>query len=139
MGFVRDYSGFTLFSCFCSHFTLVSLTCCIGIIQTFPWLLLTIFSRFIHSLLPAYSKFTLGFSHIIPKFYSYFTPSLLSLYSGFAHTLFHILSHLNLCLPILNSKSPRTLLLIYSHFATFRLDLHQVYLYLSLGFTHTLV
>ena len=94
-----------LFSPAFTHTLLWFHSCCIGI-QTFLWLLLTIYSRFIHSLLPAYSKFTLGFSHTVPMFYTYSTPYLLSLYSGFAHTLFHVLSHLNLCLPILNSISP---------------------------------
>ena len=97
------------------------------------------YSPFSPGLFTLYFKLTQSLLWVFLTLYQCFTHTSLSLYSGFAHTLIHVLSHLNLCLPILNSKCPHTLLLIYTHFATFRHTLHRVYSYLSLGFTHTLV
>ena len=159
MGFVTDYSGFTL---------------------TFLLVLLTLYLGFTHMLHWYYSHFSLAFTHRLLQVHSLFTSSLLTVYSGFLLTLYsgffsdctnvlltlysrftlftqglltlyttllsmythpsvQDLSHLNPCLPMLNCKSPHSLLPVYTHFTTFTHTRHRVYSYLSLGFTHTLV
>ena len=143
MGFVTDYSGFTL------TFLLVLLTLYFGITHMLHWYFSHFSLAFTHRLLQVYSLFTSSLLTICSGFlltlYSRFTLSLLRVYSHFTthfcpdlHTLESTFYH-SPCLPTLNCKSPQTLLLIYTHFATFTHTLHQGYSYLSLGFTHTLV
>ena len=159
MGFVTDYSGFTL------TFHLVLLTLYLGFTHMLHWYyshlslafthrLLQVLSLFTSSLLTVFCRFLLTlhsgfFSHctnVLLTLYSRFALSSLRVYShcttllsGYTHPSVQDLSHLNPCLPILNSKCPHSLLLVYKHFTTCSHTLHRVYSYVSLGFTHTFV
>ena len=159
MGFVTDYSGFTL------TFHLVLLTLYLGFTHMLHWYysrfsltfthrLLQVLSLFTSSLLTVFCRFLLTlhsgfFSHctnVLLTLYSRFALSSLRVYShcttllsGYTHPSVQDLSHLNPCLPMLNCKSPHSLLPVYTHFTTCSHTLHRVCSYISLGFTHTLV
>ena len=159
MGFVTDYSGFTLtfllvlhtlylgfthmLHWYYSHFSLAFTHCLLQVYSLFTSSLLTVFSRF---LLTLHSGFFSHCTNVLLTLYSRFDLPLLRVYSHcttllsmYTHPSVQDLSHLNPCLPMLNRKSPHTLLPVYTHFTTFTHPRHRVYSYLSLGFTHTLV
>ncbi len=85
------------------------------------------------------SIFTHNLLCVCPHITHHFLWVLLTLLSGYTHPSVQDFSHLNPCLPILNCKSPHSLLPVYTHFTTGSHTLHRVCSYISLGFTHTLV
>ena len=96
MGFVTDYSGFTL------TFLLVLLTLYFGITHMLHWY---------------FSHFSLAFTHRLLQVYSLFTSSLLTIYSGFLLTLYSVFfPHYTKVLLTLYSRFTLSLLRVCTHF-----------------------